>query len=102
MPIYTKDKADTARIFITLAEQLLNSSNHYIRQGYKPKTLQKQQLYFLSGLPLVGFQTAKVLLKQFSTIEQLINTSTEVLKQVKGIGKGKAEAIREFNMRKYK
>lgn len=100
--VYTKDKADTAETIVCLSGQSQHSSSNFYRHGYKPKTLQKQKLYFLSGLPLVGTKTAKALLKQFSSIEQVMNATTDELMRIEGIGKRKAEAISEFILRKHK
>ncbi len=99
--IYTKDIANTAQTIITLSQQSLHHTPHHYRYGYKPKTLPKQQLYFLIGLPMIGTKTARALLKQFSSIEQMMNATTDELMQVEGIGKKKAQQIREFILKKH-
>jgi ERCC4-type nuclease len=53
------------------------------------------QEYIVAGLPGVNTTLAKRLLIQFRSITELANTSIEQLAEVHGIGKTKAQKIRE-------
>ncbi len=93
---YSANKSDTAEIIMMMARQ--NPKEHYIvpRYGYKPKTLRKQQLYFLQGLPLIGPKLASEMMNHFVSLERILNASENELAQVPGIGKEKASKIWRF------
>ena len=94
--VYSLNTNETAQMLIHAAKQNLHEKFMFQRTGYKPKTITKKQLYFLQGLPSVGPKIAIELLKQFGNIEKIISATEKELKDVAGIGKGKAVKIREF------
>ena len=94
--IYTLNTEDTAQSMIIAARQNLHERFLSKRTGYRPKTIIKQQLYFLQSLPSVGPKLAFELLKHFGSIEKIISTKEKQLQEIAGIGKGKAKKIRKF------
>ena len=94
--IYSSDTKDSAQTLMMLALQNLKEHLVIYRTAIKPKTLKKQQIYFLCGLPMVGAKTAQKLLEHFGSLDKILMASQIELKQVKGIGKDKARKIREF------
>ena len=64
------------------------------RQGYRPKTKKKRQLFILQGLPGVGPERAERLLARFGSVEAAISAGSSELQSVDGIGKSIAEKIK--------
>ncbi|WP_185957436.1 ERCC4 domain-containing protein [Saccharicrinis carchari] len=93
---YSANNSDTANMIMRIAEQNPKDTFMVQRYGYKPKTLQKQQLYFLQGLPLIGPKLANALMKHFKGIDRIMSASEVELAQVSGIGKNKAMRIWQF------
>ncbi|MCT4588875.1 MAG: helix-hairpin-helix domain-containing protein [Carboxylicivirga sp.] len=94
--IYSASKNDSAQQLFTLAYQHIKSHRGASRKGYKPKSSHKKQLYFLQGLPNIGSQLAIRLLDNFNSLEAIVNATVDELQMIEGIGKKKAERIREF------
>ena len=94
--IYSADALDSAHTIMMAAIQIIKERTVLYRQGKKPKTIQKQQLWFLQGLPRVGPQTAQALFRHFGSIQKVLSASSHELKEVEGIGEGKANLIRDF------
>jgi len=94
--IFTKNAEDTAKFINILSKKKTKE----IRLNPKKKTLnKKEQLQFIiEGFPGIGPKKAKELLKKFGTIQNIINSPLEDLKEV--LGK-KSETILELIERKY-
>ena len=80
--IFTKDYADTARFISVLAKR--KPVEHPLNT--KKRTLNKKERlqYIIEGFPGIGPKTSKKLLKEFKTIQNVINASEEDLKKILG------------------
>lgn len=95
--IPTRSEEDTAAMIarIAIREQLHERSDIQIRTEKKPLTLYEQQLYIVESLPNIGPITAKKLLEEFGSVEEVIKASPAELKNVEGIGDKIAKKIKE-------
>lgn len=95
--IPTRSMEDTAAMIVRIAirEQIHERPEIKIRTEKKPLTLYEQQLYIIESLPNIGPVTARKLLEEFGTVENVINASKSDLKSVDGIGDKIALKIRE-------
>ncbi len=93
--IFSKNKQNTVEILVTCGRQTFNYKS-LNRAGYRPKKLERQQLYFLQGLPKVGIELAKRMLQHFGSIHLIMSAKESELIKVQRIGKEKAALIRQF------
>lgn len=93
---YSANSNDTAELIMMIARQNPKETYMLQRYGYKPKTLRKQQLHFLQGLPSIGPKLALKLMNHFGNLVQILASNEEELAQVPGIGKEKANKIWRF------
>lgn len=96
--LYSECPAETAVILIRIQKQIIKSSDHKPRKTYWRKKssqypLQKKKI--LESMPLIGPHLANELLDNFGTLEKIFSASEKELVKIKGIGKGKAEKIRD-------
>lgn len=95
--ICSRDPEDSLLILRFLAQQLVRTDGGLLpRYDRKPKRFTSRQLYVLQGLPGVGPALADRLLLQFSSVERVITADERQLVQVRGIGAGKAQRIRNL------
>ncbi len=96
--LYTKDKEETATLITTIAkrEQIERKKTISVRGSHKPQTLPEMQQFFVEGLPQIGPEAAKALLKQLKSPKNVANASIDELKKVENIGDKKAELIRQI------
>jgi len=80
---------------IAQREQVEHKRFPRVREARKPLSIKESQLYLLSGLPHVEKTTAGKLLKKFGSPLKVFNKSAAELMEVEGIGKIKANKIRE-------
>lgn len=94
----TRNERETALILFAIArrEQLDESREVAVRGEPKGLTLPEHQRFVVEGLPGVSAVLAKRLLEHFGTVERVMCASEEELKQVHGIGREKAKAIRKI------
>jgi len=94
--IFTKNSEDTAKFLDVLARK--KPSNISLKLKRRPLNEKEHIQFIIESFPGIGPKTAQKLLKEFKTINNIINASEEDLKKV--IGK-KSEAFRlvkrEFN-----
>ncbi len=91
----SKDSLETSKLLVYIARQIESIAKSGIkRNGYKPKTKRRRQLYILQGLPSVGPERANRLLARFGSVEAAISASSSELQYVDGIGKTVADKIR--------
>ena len=91
----SKDPGETARLMVYAARQVLAvAAGGLHRPGYRPKSKPKRQLYILQGLPGIGPERARRLLKTFGGVEGVITASRSELQAVEGIGKNTADRIK--------
>jgi len=76
-------------------QQQLPRLKHIIsgNPGIRINKKQRQKLFLIQNLPGIGTKKGLALLKSFSTIENIMNTSQLDLTKVKGIGKKLSERI---------
>jgi ERCC4-type nuclease len=89
------DPEETAALMLFAARQgRAYASGTLPRKGRRPRGKARIQGHILQGLPGVGPERARRLLKRFGTVEAVIAAPPEALASVPGIGKTTAEAIR--------
>lgn len=95
--INVKTSEEAAALMFAIARQEQSSQKMTLSiRGKKPVlSMSALQEYIVAGLPGVNATLAKRLLTQFRSITELANTSVEQLAEVHGIGKTKAQKIRE-------
>lgn len=87
--------AETVSLMLQTARQVKNVADGTVhRHGASPKGKRRRQMLILQGLPKVGNQRAKQLIKKFETVENVVNATYEELMQLDGIGKNIADGIR--------
>lgn len=101
--LWTSDLEDTVETLITLAkrEQKENDKRISIRGEKAPKSTKGLQKFLICGLPSVSGKLAERLLKKFGTPKKIFNASETELKEVEGIGEGKAEKIKNLLEKDY-
>jgi len=94
----TKDARETAHYLFVIAkrEQITKDKEIAIRIGRKGLTVNEQQRFVVEGLPLVGPQLARNLLKKFGSIAAIVDADEKELQEVEGLGKGKAKKIKKL------
>lgn len=94
---------DTARTLRRTAEREQEDENRSIdvRSVDSSKDPQERLLFVAAGLPEVNTKLAERLMEEFETLEHLFSADETDLKEVEGIGEGKAEKIRTVVSRKY-
>jgi len=83
--IFTKDSEETAKYLILLAKKQLKGKTEFTLHSRKPQTPGEQKQYIVEAFPNVGPKNARILLKKFKTIKNIVNASKEELE--KEIGK---------------
>lgn len=94
--LLARDPEDSLAILRFLACQLRKSNGGLKRYDRKPKRLASRKLYMLQGLPGVGPALAHRLLLEFGSVERVVTADAEQLMRVRGVGRQKAERIREL------
>lgn len=89
--IFTKDSSETAKYLILLAKRQLKNPQESSFHSKKPDSKKQKLEYILESFPNIGPKNARVLLKKFKTLKNIINASQEELEEQ--IGK-KAEAFK--------
>lgn len=102
--LWSRDAKESAELIyaIALREQKELKKHLQVRGEKKPESIADQQVFLLSGLPLVERSTAIKLLKYFKTPLRVFTASEQDLQQVEGIGDIKARKIREVLTREFK
>ena len=94
--VYSRAKEETVQVMRHMAHlSEKNADTVPLRGGYRPRKLNSRQLYLLQGLPGIGPQIAKRLLKRFGSVSKALAASVEKLNTVEGIGPVSAKKIRE-------
>lgn len=101
--LWSRDPKESAELIyaIALREQKELKKHLQVRGEKKPESIADQQVFLLSGLPLVERSTAIKLLKYFKTPLRIFTASEQELQQVEGIGDVKARRIREVLTREF-
>ena len=101
--LYAKSFKDAAMLLNIIAkrEQEDTGRDFSMHSEKKSMSLGEQQEYVISSLPGVGSVLAKPLLKYFKSVKNVVNAEQKELEEVEGIGKKKAEKIKEIVDREY-
>lgn len=91
--LYTKNPKDTAGLLAVMAQREQNKDHDFSYHDRKPRSMKEQQEFFVSALPGIGLNTAKLLLEHFGSIKDLVNASREEMLQIKGVGEKTAEKL---------
>lgn len=96
--VHTKNVKDTAEFIkvISSREQNPKSGEIGVRLEKKPVTTKEQQEYIIESLPGIGPAMAKILLKHFKKIENIVNASQKDLEKIGGIGEKRAKEIKRI------
>ncbi len=102
--IHTKNPRDTAEFLMVMAkrEQGKAGSKFFNPHTSKPASAKEQQEYLVAAMPNIGMGTAKTLLKHFGSVKNLVNSSSEDMQKIKGIGKTIATRLTDFFDEDYK
>ena len=93
--IYAADSRHACLLFTMLAKQYQRMHGLVeLRHGYRPKKLISRKLHVIQGLPHIGPMLAKQLLDHFLSVQNIMNATENELSQIKGIGKKKAQLIK--------
>lgn len=90
--IYSKNYKDTARFLLVLAKKP-QEQNENLRAKRKASSIDEQKQFILEGFPGIGEKTAKKLLKEYGSIQSIINASQDELSH--SLGK-KSESFRQL------
>jgi DNA excision repair protein ERCC-4 len=88
------NRNESVRVMLFAARQRNRKNKTTIaRCGRRPKSLKKQQLFILQGLPDIGPVNAQRLLEHFGSVRAVFNASVELLCEVEGISTGRAGKV---------
>jgi Fanconi anemia group M protein len=95
--VNVKNAQEAAALMFAIARQEQTTRKQVLSlRGKKPiLSTAALQEYIIAGLPGVNTTLAKRLLTQFGTISAIMNASAEQLGEVHGVGKKKAQTIRD-------
>ena len=100
--VFTNDYDETAEVLFAIAKRVARGKQEFgLKVKKKTYSLAEQQQLLVEGLPSIGPNLAKALLKEFKTITALVNASLEDLQKVEKIGKKKAEIIKRILEEEY-
>jgi len=90
---FTADAWQTADFIYTLTKHrgFVRPRGPLIRRKPRVRTLEKTQLFLVSGLPGIGPKLADRALKRFGTVRRVFSASVAEFSSVDGIGRIKAE-----------
>ncbi|MBW2109718.1 MAG: hypothetical protein JRI36_13810 [Deltaproteobacteria bacterium] len=93
--VFSASKEDSRDILLMMARQCAKHVDVIPqRGGYRPAALKSRQLYILQGLPGIGPELSKRLIRHFRSVVRVMNASIEELTQVHGVGTACATKIR--------
>ncbi len=93
---FTRNNERTAELVYALAKHEQCARKVKMRVRAKPKRLSvaQEQLAIVEGLPGIGPETARNLLRQFGSVAGIFSAGEKELKEADGIGKKRAKIIR--------
>lgn len=102
--LHTENANDTVALLFAMAELVQGQpgrefSLHAKRRSPSPAQTSR---YLLETIPGIGPHLARVLLEQFGSLQAVFNATPAVLQEVPGIGRNKAERIRDVLQREYR
>ncbi len=101
--LQTRNLKDTACLLTIIAKRLEKPvKNISLLRKRKPLTTKEQQEFIIESLPGIGPSLAKSLLKNFKTVQRIINASPEELQKIEKIGNKKSKEITRITKETYK
>jgi len=95
--IFTENEEDTANFLILLAKkQTKTKSEIGLRQTKSEMTNQEQKQFILEGFPGIGPTIAKKMLNEFSSLNEIFNSSKEQLKIIENFADDKIEKFKQI------
>ena len=92
----------TANLVARMASHAIHGLDYQISyREAKPKKIDDQIVFLLQGLPGIGIETAKALLRHFGSLSPVFNATPAELCAVDGIGKKTAESIAQILNKKW-
>jgi len=99
----TSTPEETAEMLYIIARRLESGSTPPSLHSKKPyHSDAEQQEYILSSFPGIGARHARLLLRHFGTLRDVLTADADTLMQVEGIGKKTAETIAALMQRPYR
>jgi ERCC4-type nuclease len=93
--IFTENEKDTSKFLILTARKYERSKSPIsIRPSKTQKSPQEQKQFILEGFPGIGPTISKQLIKNFSSLKQIFNTSTEQLRTITQLTEDKIEKFK--------
>lgn len=94
--LYTRSLKDTAALLAIISKRLEKERKYLsLLKKRKPLTLKEQQEYLIEGLPGIGPNLSKSLLKEFKNVKNIMNADELDLQKVEKIGPKKAKLIKK-------
>ena len=92
------DGEETAHLLYSIAsrEQSHKTAVPPLRGSKPVRSIPAQQRFLLEGLPFISAVSARRLLAYFGSVRRVINATSTELCEIEGIGKKKAQAIKEI------
>ena len=101
--IYTQNLKDSVKMIITLTKRANKDKKQHSLHTNKSSISTNEELEkVISMIPTINISLGKEILKNFKSIEQLVQASKEDLENVDGIGAKRAERIYTFLREEYK
>jgi Fanconi anemia group M protein len=102
--LHTENAGDTVEMLFAMAKLVHREAGHDFSLHAKRRSpsLQTTQLYMLETIPGIGPRLARTLIKQFGSLQAIVNAAPSDLRAVPGIGKGRAEKIRTLLQKDYR
>ncbi|MDT8358484.1 MAG: DEAD/DEAH box helicase [Methanomicrobiaceae archaeon] len=100
---FTASARETGELLFILArreEEERSERSHHPRKTYRSE--REQQEYILSAFPSIGLKTARLLLGEFGSLQEIMNAERDDLTRVRGVGKKSADAIFELARKEYR
>ncbi|QYZ78591.1 DEAD/DEAH box helicase [Methanofollis formosanus] len=100
--LFTRSADETAEMLAVIARREGSERTERTVQPKKSyRTAREEQEYVVAAFPEVGLKHARALLEHFGSVQAVIDAGVDDLSQVKGIGKKRAEGIRDVSSRPY-
>ncbi|MFQ6136392.1 MAG: DEAD/DEAH box helicase [Candidatus Hydrothermarchaeales archaeon] len=102
--LFSKDEKETAAFITAIVkrEQEERGREVQIRGERRVVSLKEQQEYVVAGLPNVNITLARRLLREFKSVQKIVEATEEQLEKVQGIGKKIAQEIRKVLTSEYR
>ena len=99
----TENNLETAEMLLAIAkrEQITKNKSVAVRGKKKARSMNHRQEILIAGLPQINTQTARKLLKHFSSPEKIFTATREELMNVEGVGPKTAKRIRMLLSKQY-